>query len=311
MTFIMTELPSTQQLAAAKEQLAASEASLETISRKIEDAEQTLAEIVASTRRTIDDFHIERTKVQREIALALAYISPIRRLPQELLREVFLINFEHDARCGWGISGVCTLWRRIALSMPRLWSRIRLETTQNDSADTIRLWLERSGMVCPLDIEITLQVAPPPTSPALVSRHTRGRSHSYSYAHPLPSPPLSWTVPVHQHGPVNIGTAGGGVVHYLPAGLFPSPPVIVSPPPHSHPSSPQSMANAARSVTHWGHIAMYYLTQQMERWERFVFRFDKSFPSIAALKSISGQSRAMVHTPTNVRCRQRTIAETL
>jgi hypothetical protein len=39
---------------------------------------------------------------------------------------------------------------------------------------------------------------------------------------------------------------------------------------------------------HWGHIAVYYLVQQMHRWERFVFRFDKGFGSIAALKSITG-----------------------
>jgi len=39
---------------------------------------------------------------------------------------------------------------------------------------------------------------------------------------------------------------------------------------------------------HWGHIAFYYLTEQMHRWERFVFRFEKQFNSIHALKSITG-----------------------
>ena len=296
----MTELPSSNQLAQAKETLASSQSALHSITRKIDDAEQTLAEIVASTRCTIDNLTQERTILQREIALALAYISPIRRLPHELLREVFLINFEHNPRCAWVFSAVCSLWRRIALSMPKLWSKLRLETTQNDSADTIRLWLERSGVSCPLDIEITLQVTPPPSSPSVTKVPPRGRSHSYSYQAPLPSPPLSWTtVPVHQHGPVNISTAGGSVVHYLPL-PFPSPPVIVSPPPHHHhnSSSPQSStptaSPTAKSVAHWGHIAMYYLTHQMERWERFVFRFDKSFPSISALKSISGWSCAYI-----------------
>lgn len=289
--FVMSELPSPRQLAEAKDVLSSSEQALENITRKIDDAEQTLAEIVASTRCTIDNLNKERVAVQQEIALALAYISPIRRLPHELLREVFLINFEYDRRCAWSLSAVCNVWRRIALSMPKLWSKIRLETTQSDSADTIRLWLERSGMSCPLDIEITLQVAPPPSTPSVIKPQTRGCSHSYAYPQPLPSPPLSWST---IHGPVNISTAGGGVVHYVPAGVFPSPPVVVSPPPHSHPnpSSPQSTSSAShstKSVAHWGHIAMYYLTQQMERWERFVFKFDKSFPSIGALKSISGQ----------------------
>ncbi|KAF8590761.1 hypothetical protein K439DRAFT_1627495 [Ramaria rubella] len=296
--FGMIDLPSTAQLAQAKASLASSEQALRNVTQQIDDVEQTLAEIVASTRCTIDNLTLERNALQRQIALALAYISPIRRLPHELLREVFLINFEHNPRCAWVLSSVCSLWRRLALSMPKLWSKIRLETTQNDSADTIRLWLERSGMSGPLDIEITLQVAPPPSSPSAAKPLRRGRSHSYSYPPPLPSPPLSWTtVPVHQHGPVNISTAGGGVVHYLPPGMFPSPPVLVSPPPHSHPNqaSPQSPTQSAKSIAHWGHIAMFYLTQQMERWERFVFKFDKSFPSISALKSISGNAPILKH----------------
>lgn len=292
--FLMSELPSAHQLAEAKETLASTRQAMQNITRQIDDAEQTLAEIVASTRRTIDSLTSERAALQREITLALAYISPIRRLPHELLREVFLIDFENNPRCAWDLSSVCALWRRITLSMPKLWSKIRLETTQGDSADTIRLWLERSGMVCPLDIEITLHVSPPQSSPSPTKSHSRRRSHSYAYPAPLPSPPLSWTaVPVPQHGPVNIATAGGGVVHYLPpAGMFPTPPTI-SPPPHSHPNSSSqansSSSQSAKSIAHWGHIAMYYLTQQMERWERFVFRFDKSFQSISALKSISGQ----------------------
>ena len=43
-----------------------------------------------------------------------------------------------------------------------------------------------------------------------------------------------------------------------------------------------------RKNMHWGHIAFYYLVEQMHRWERFVFRFDKQFASIGALKAIEG-----------------------
>jgi len=41
---------------------------------------------------------------------------------------------------------------------------------------------------------------------------------------------------------------------------------------------------------HWGHIAFYYLAEQIHRWERFVFRFDKHFSSINALKSVIGDA---------------------
>lgn len=40
---------------------------------------------------------------------------------------------------------------------------------------------------------------------------------------------------------------------------------------------------------HWGHIAFFYLAEQMHRWERFVFRFDKHFTSISALKALAGK----------------------
>lgn len=52
---------------------------------------------------------------------------------------------------------------------------------------------------------------------------------------------------------------------------------------------------------HWGHIAFYYLVEQMHRWERFIFRFDKQFASISALKSVEGpfasSAVACIHSP--------------
>lgn len=49
-----------------------------------------------------------------------------------------------------------------------------------------------------------------------------------------------------------------------------------------------SQANTPRTSMHWGYIAVFYLVEQMHRWERFVFRFDKYFASMSALKSING-----------------------
>lgn len=39
---------------------------------------------------------------------------------------------------------------------------------------------------------------------------------------------------------------------------------------------------------HWGYIAFFYLAEQMHRWQRFVFRFDKKFATIHALKHVVG-----------------------
>ncbi len=52
----------------------------------------------------------------------------------------------------------------------------------------------------------------------------------------------------------------------------------------------QGPHDSRTSPASWGHIAMFYLTEQMPRWKRFVFRFEKSFESMAALKTISRMS---------------------
>ena len=68
----------------------------------------------------------------------------------------------------------------------------------------------------------------------------------------------------------------------------------LSPPPPLPPlPSTLSVANQSRASSHWGHIVIYYLVEQMHRWERFVFRFDRQFPSWQALKSVSGASRLL------------------
>jgi hypothetical protein len=161
--------------------------------------------------------------------------------------------------------------------------QIRLLTTQNSSADIIRLWLERSGSKVPLDIEIYLRV------------NNKGSSEAVSRPRPA-SPTWGHSFPPHQ-------SVGG---HYvIPHPPHPSTtipilppahtPIIVPPPPSTYdawPSSPGSPTEKSfppsRTCMHWGYIVVYYLVQQMHRWERFVFRFDKHFPSMSALKAISG-----------------------
>ena len=168
--------------------------------------------------------------------------------------------------------------------------QIRLVTSQSSSADTIRLWLERSGSKVPLDIEIFLRV----------------KSNSNNNVEPIPralsaSPSSTWSY----HAPVPTGTtttvAGASSQANAPMTIPPSlPPSQVPPAPHHPihdswgspppPSSNITCANAGKGSAHWGHIAIFYLVAQMYRWQRFVFRFDKQFASMVALKSIDGAS---------------------
>ncbi|KAJ3545885.1 hypothetical protein NMY22_g2265 [Coprinellus aureogranulatus] len=288
--------PTKDTLAGARRLLETNRQSIQALNSRIDAAEATLAQIVRESRCAIGDLERERERLKQKELAALAYLSPVRRLPQELVREIFMWCFEDHPCCAWVLAAVCTSWRRLALRVPLLWSKIRLVTTPAASADTIRLWLERSGDVVPLDIEIFLRVGPPKH---LENGYPRDRRSSS--ATPNPSLPPPWTVGV---PPSHNGTAPYTV---------PQPP---PPPPHPHPNVPGNVAgppismppspgagdpwnvqhssdrhgSATRSSMHWGHIAFFYLVEQMHRWERFIFRFDRQFASMGALKSINGDA---------------------
>jgi hypothetical protein len=79
---------------------------------------------VADSRCTIKQLQRERAALEEKISRTLAYVSPIRRLPAELLRLIFMTNFDEYPCCAWILSSVCSQWRRLALSMPKLWSKV-------------------------------------------------------------------------------------------------------------------------------------------------------------------------------------------
>ncbi|KAJ6466210.1 hypothetical protein C8R45DRAFT_1172581 [Mycena sanguinolenta] len=87
---------------------------------------------------------------QRACVLALRYIaSPIHTLPVELLAEIFDFAIEDETHIedAHGISQVCSDWRQVAHSTPRLWTRT-LEVDlceQADVADGWKAWLARSA----------------------------------------------------------------------------------------------------------------------------------------------------------------------
>jgi F-box-like len=116
--------PTASSLADARRLLDENNASLNVLDRKIEVAEAQLAQIVAESRSAINQLQHERAVLEEKIAHALAYMSPIRRLPIELLRHIFMMNFDEYPCCAWILSSVCSQWRRLALAMPKLWSKV-------------------------------------------------------------------------------------------------------------------------------------------------------------------------------------------
>lgn len=124
-TYNFVDPPTSAQITSAKLHLAERQASATNLQSQIKHAEDSLRQIVEDSQRAIASLEFERRQIQREIELALAFISPIRSLPDEILREIFWYEFEIHPCCAWVLASVCSVWRRIVLKMPRMWSKVR------------------------------------------------------------------------------------------------------------------------------------------------------------------------------------------
>ena len=81
----LSDPPTRQTLAQARERLHEQQATAAQLTAQIHSAEEELERIVKESRCAIHDLEKEKAAVEDEIANTLAYLSPIRRLPQELL----------------------------------------------------------------------------------------------------------------------------------------------------------------------------------------------------------------------------------
>ncbi|KAG9055338.1 hypothetical protein FS842_002487 [Serendipita sp. 407] len=78
-----------------------------------------------------------------------ATISPIRRLPQEVLSMVFLIHTTENRQSNWTLMHVCRAWRFAALTTPALWTRIQLTTlSRREKKDKTRSRVSEGYEVC-------------------------------------------------------------------------------------------------------------------------------------------------------------------
>lgn len=117
--------PSTEaSLAEARISLQHSIQSRTLLASRIADAELALQQIIADAQRAIDDMVREQQGLDERILHTRSYLAPIRRLPVELLRDIFECCFEQHACVAWVLSSVCVTWRRLALGLPRIWSKV-------------------------------------------------------------------------------------------------------------------------------------------------------------------------------------------
>ncbi|KAK0443203.1 hypothetical protein EV421DRAFT_2035503 [Armillaria borealis] len=96
----------------------------------------------------------ERSHAAAELTKYRSLIAPVRRLPNEILSEIFSLTCTDmsdsiDVIKGppWVLSHVCSLWRSICLSSPRLWSTVAIPPTSSKRyhvADILGNYLDRS-----------------------------------------------------------------------------------------------------------------------------------------------------------------------
>ncbi|KAJ7157392.1 hypothetical protein C8R46DRAFT_860111, partial [Mycena filopes] len=72
-----------------------------------------------------------------------AILSPVRRVPPELLCEIFSLTVQNDGDAPkqppWYLGQVCGLWRHSALSLPSLWSSITIPSVSFGDSGRVSL----------------------------------------------------------------------------------------------------------------------------------------------------------------------------
>ncbi|KAJ7022127.1 hypothetical protein C8F04DRAFT_1139081 [Mycena alexandri] len=148
-----------------------------------------LDEQVADLQKAIDKLTEERVQLSTYVDAHKAILSPVRRLPFDLMQEIFMACIPTHRNCVMSaveapvlLGRVCSAWRTMSQSTPRLWARlhivepVRFEVMPGPNSDafeeklvqrleTAKTWLGRSGQ-CPLFISLegSQDLPPPPGS---------------------------------------------------------------------------------------------------------------------------------------------------
>jgi hypothetical protein len=137
------------------------------------DAISQLNEKIVRLQTTVDGLSRERDELFKFVQAHRALLSGARRLPSELLQEIFLYCLPTDRNAVMSsdeapvlLGRVCKLWKDISLSTPQLWSSLHVPTPASSFLTkhgrekllqrerTVSAWLELSGS-CPLSISFS------------------------------------------------------------------------------------------------------------------------------------------------------------
>ncbi|KAJ7466945.1 hypothetical protein FB451DRAFT_1259601 [Mycena latifolia] len=131
---------------------------------------------IAEMWKAIDRLTEQRDRLGGYVDAHKALISPVRRLPLDIIQEIFVACIPTHRNCVMSareppvlLGRICSSWRAISLSTPRLWARLHVveptrpygspaasalfEEKLAQRLETTNTWLGRSGQ-CPLSLSL-------------------------------------------------------------------------------------------------------------------------------------------------------------
>ncbi|KAL1715971.1 hypothetical protein EV715DRAFT_293684 [Schizophyllum commune] len=108
--------------------------------RVIKQKAQELRQLEGEADLMMMSIYAKLNALRRQIAIHNALTSPCRRVPPEILSEIFLFAVPQQWKSQYvgqrtlNFARVCHSWRRIALATPRLWTTLRFATNVNPPA---------------------------------------------------------------------------------------------------------------------------------------------------------------------------------
>ncbi|KAJ6490235.1 hypothetical protein C8R47DRAFT_1123877 [Mycena vitilis] len=115
---------------------------------------------IANLQKAIDKFAQERDGVGAFVKAHQALISPVRRLPLDIIQEIFLACLPTHRNCVMSakeppvlLGRICSSWRAISLSTPRLWAKIHLVRPSRPPSDSAFSEIQLFGKILSLRLE--------------------------------------------------------------------------------------------------------------------------------------------------------------
>ncbi|KAJ7149226.1 hypothetical protein C8R43DRAFT_858110, partial [Mycena crocata] len=139
---------------------------LEVPRKKLAEATEEITRLQA----IMDEAIKRRDELREFIDAHLALLSPTRRLPEDVIRSVFLAALPSPGNASFSsdeapllLCQICRSWRNIALTTPRLWASIHIVLPGQANlpllTGRVKTWLGRSGTV-PVAITIVSSSTP-------------------------------------------------------------------------------------------------------------------------------------------------------